>query len=259
MLEHRDCAEIDEMLPAYAMGALDDADRVRVDSHLVSCDRHEDAFAWGEVALRLADLAPEVTPPEVLRERILAIPSGPPVPVAAPVEIVEPAPEPIRVEVPPAPVADSETSAASLPIPVPARQHRLPYALAAVFAALTVLFGAWTAILLTGGGEEGEPMLVAENVADGLSAKAMFMADESVIVVKFDGLTSLPEGSAYQLWATEPGGDATSAGMLEVTGGSALASMEHADPPEGWTFAVTIEPAGGSATPTNDPVVAVTF
>src|SRR5690606_17926528 len=85
MLEHRDCAEIDEMLPAYAMGALDDADRVRVDSHLVSCDRHEDAFAWGEVALRLADLAPEVTPPEALRERILAIPSGPPVPVAAPI------------------------------------------------------------------------------------------------------------------------------------------------------------------------------
>ena len=57
VLEHRDCAEIDEMLPAYAVDALDDADRARVEAHLASCERHDDAAAWGDVALRLADLA----------------------------------------------------------------------------------------------------------------------------------------------------------------------------------------------------------
>ena len=244
-LEHRDCAEIDEMLPAYAVDALDDADRARVEGHLASCERHDDAAAWGDVALRLADLAPAVTPPAGLRDRVLGIPSAP----AAP---VEPAPAP--VEVVPTPVAEP----APPPAPIRLRPSRVPYALAAAFAAIAVFFGAWTAVLLAGGDDDGAPALAASASADGIDARASFIADEQVAVVRFDGLDPPPAGSDYQLWAIAPGADPASAGILAIEDGHALASVEG-DFGAGWTFAITVEPEGGSPAPTTDPLVAVTF
>lgn len=256
MIEHRDCAAIDEMLPAYAVDGLDEADRALVEAHLMSCDRHEDAAAWGDVALRLADLAPEVTPPDGLRARILGIPHAVPEPVA-PVEVVAPvavSPEPRFT--PPAPVEDSDRTSAS---PTPIRSYRLPYALAAAFAALAVFFGGWTAVLLTGGGDEEAPSaLVASTTDGGIAASASFIEDEGVALFRVSGLTPLPEGSDYQLWAIGPGEDPTPAGILNVEGGSVLSSVAGQFE-TGWTFAVTIEPEGGSAAPTSDPIVAVTF
>lgn len=256
MIEHRDCAAIDEMLPAYAVDGLDETDRALVEAHLLSCERHEDAAVWGDVALRLADLAPEIAPPEGLRARILDIPHAIPEPVA-PVEVVAPvetAPAP-RVT-PAAPVEDSDRTWAA---PTPIRGFRLPYALAAVFAALAVFFGGWTAILLTGGGdEEASSALVASTAEGGIEASASFIEDEQVALVRFSGLTPLPEGSDYQLWAIGPGEAPTPAGILNVEGGSVLSSVAGQFE-AGWTFAVTIEPEGGSQAPTSDPIVAVTF
>ncbi|MGE3961072.1 MAG: anti-sigma factor [Dehalococcoidia bacterium] len=247
--EHLDCAAIDEMLPAYAVDALDDADRAVVERHFAGCERHEDVGAWNEVALRLADLAPAVTPPEGLRGRVVAIPSGPPVPAedAAPVEIVAP------VELGPVPLE----AIPGLP-PTRVGSSRLPYALAAAFAAIAVFFAAWTAVLLTGAEEESAPRLAATTSADGIDASATFIEEEGVALVRFDGLTPLPAGSDYQLWAIGPGADPAPAGILAVVGSHALASVEG-EFAAGWTFAVTIEPAGGSAVPSSDPIVAVQF
>ena len=257
MIEHRDCAAIDDMLPAYAVNGLDEADRALVEAHLLSCERHEDAGAWGDVALRLADLAPEVTPPEGLRARILGIPHAVPEPVA-PVEMAPPvvsAPEPRAA--PPAPVQDSDDRTSTAPTPI--RGFRLPYALAAVFAALAVFFGGWTAVLLTGGGDDDTPTALAASTAEGgIEASASFIEAEQVALVRFSGLTPLPEGSDYQLWAIGPGQDPTPAGILTVEGGSVLSSVAGQFE-TGWTFAVTIEPEGGSPAPTSDPIVAVTF
>ena len=251
-LEHRDCAEIDEMLPAYAVDALDDADRARVEAHLATCDRHDDVAAWGDVALRLADLAPAMTPPAALRDRILAIPSAPAEP-ASPGDVA-----PAPVEVPLTRAEEAPAAQVPSPAPIPPRLSRLPYALAAVFAAIAVFFGAWTAVLLAGGDEEGAPALAASASAGGIDARASFIADEQVVVVRFDGLDPLPAGSAYQLWAIAPGADPASAGILAIEDGHALASVEGGFG-VGWTFAVTVEPEGGSPVPTTDPLVAITF
>jgi len=249
MLEHRDCAAIDEMLPAYAVDGLDVAERALVEAHLETCERHEDVAAWGDVALRLSALAPEMTPPTGLRDRILAIPSAPPVAVETPVPTATP------IGVPAAPVEDSDAVRA----PTPIRPSRLPYALAAVFATIAVFFGAWTGILLTGGdADEGAPRLVASTSAGGIEARATFIEDEQVALVRFTGLTPLSEDSDYQLWTIGPGESPAPAGIVNVDGGSVVASVAGSFE-AGWTFAITIEPAGGSQAPTTDPIVAVTF
>ncbi len=248
MLEHRDCAAIDEMLPAYAVDGLDAADRALVDEHLATCERHEDAAAWGDVALRLADLAPEMTPSAGLRDRILAIPAAPPV------MVVETTSAPTPVRVPSAPVEDSD----AVRQPTPIRTSRLPYALAAAFAAIAVFFGAWTGILLTGGDADGEPRMVASTSEGGIEATATFIEDEQVALVRFSGLTPLSEDRDYQLWAIGPGESPSPAGIVNVQGGSIVASVPGSFE-DGWTFAITIEPAGGSPAPTSDPIIAVTF
>lgn len=249
MVEHRDCAAIDEMLPAYAVDALDDADRALVEAHLATCDRHDDAAAWGDVALRLSDLAPEMTPPVGLRDRILEIPSAPPA-ATEPTALVPSA-------IPVAPVEDSDAATEPLPLRRPTTWP--PYAMAAAFAAIAVFFGAWTGILLTGGDSDGDsPRLAASVSAGGIEASATFIEDEQVALVRISGLTPLPEGSDYQLWTIGPGESPAPAGIVNVQGGSVVAPVAGSFS-EGWTFAITIEPTGGSPAPTTDPIVAVTF
>jgi hypothetical protein len=74
------------------------------------------------------------------------------------------------------------------------------------------------------------------------------------------GLPSAPEGHIYQLWLlSDSCGDApcapTSAGLFEVTSGVVLVEVDRSI----GSFAgaaVTLEPAGGSALPTTDPLLA---
>ena len=247
MLEHRDCAAIDDMLPAYAVDGLDAADRALVEGHLATCERHEDAVAWGEVALRLSDIAPERTPSAGLRDRILAIPSVPAVAAEAP-----PPSTPVRVLS--APVEDSD----AVLLPTPIRASRLPYGLAATFAAIAVFFGAWTGILLTGGDPEGESRLVASTSEGGIEASATFIEEEQVALVRFSGLAPLSEDRDYQLWAIAPGESPIPAGIVNVESGAVVASVPGSFE-DGWTFAITIEPAGGSPAPTTAPIITVTF
>lgn len=269
VLEHRDCAAIDEMLPAYALNALDEGDRAQVEFHLLSCERHEDAAAWNDVALRMAGLVPATAPPEGLRDRILGIPSAPPQPVPAAAAVKTPPAAPVSV--PPAPVegtseppefarpTPASVGASAEPGPGRAFPARFPWTLAAVFAALAVFFAAWTGVLVFGNDDEGpEPTLVATASAGGIEARASYIEAEQVALVRIEGLTGLPEGSDYQLWAISPEGDPQAAGILEIEGGTALASVSG-EFQAGWAFAVTIEPGGGSAAPTSDPIVAVTF
>lgn len=295
MVDQRDCAEIDDALPAYAANALDEADRAFVESHLLGCDRHEEAGDWGDVALRLADLAAAAAPPERLRARILAIPTGvdtPAAPQPAPVEVAPPRVQPRparRVEVPPAHVegveqvrppearfasgtasgvpvpganpASTAAPATTAPSPRPLPAARRPYQLvAAGFAALVIFFfGAWVGVFLTGGdGDDSEPALTGTTSADGIEASATYVEEHGVALVRFSGLAPLPDGSAYQLWATAPGADPAPRGAVPVQGGDALVAVEGDFAP-GWSFAVTIEPEGPAQAPTSNPVVEVTL
>jgi anti-sigma-K factor RskA len=67
-----------------------------------------------------------------------------------------------------------------------------------------------------------------------------------------DGMKGLPAGSTYELWYIDADG-ATPAGTFDGTGDVVLAGEMSA----GDTIGVTVEPAGGSKTPTTDPILVV--
>ena len=65
-------------------------------------------------------------------------------------------------------------------------------------------------------------------------------------VVSTTGMAALPSGRAYQVWVMSPSG-ARSAGLLHGT--SLLATIAPGD-----RIGITVEPAGGAARPTTNPV-----
>lgn len=71
-----------------------------------------------------------------------------------------------------------------------------------------------------------------------------------------DGLTGLPAGSTYELWYIDSKG-ATPAGTFDVGDDGKRTVVLAGDMGLGDTIGVTIEPAGGSKTPTTDPVIVV--
>ena len=93
---------------------------------------------------------------------------------------------------------------------------------------------------------------MALNGQSGAAAKMIPTADGGIFVA--DGLPEPPEGSEFQLWLLQDGRP-SSAGTFGISDGGVL--LEIDDSLEGIDgVAVTIEPLGGSAAPTSDPILA---
>jgi anti-sigma-K factor RskA len=93
-----------------------------------------------------------------------------------------------------------------------------------------------------------------ERTSVGGTVTVVVSADQQAAVVSARGMRSLPSAQTYQLWVIGPHG-ARSAGLLSGTGraGPVLASgVERGD-----RIGVTVEPAGGTSSPTTTPVIAV--
>ncbi|WP_184584161.1 anti-sigma factor [Lipingzhangella halophila] len=59
----------------------------------------------------------------------------------------------------------------------------------------------------------------------------------------------------YQLWLAEPDGSVRSAGLLQVAPDGEVRPLLAADIGNTEGIAVTVEPEGGSAQPTSDPMM----
>ncbi len=82
--------------------------------------------------------------------------------------------------------------------------------------------------------------------------KTIYVPAKGHVLVLANDLDPLPEGKVYQLWLIPAKGDPMSAGTFWPDSGGSR-TMMHALETEGVeakSFAVTVEPAGGSATPT---------
>ncbi|WP_194763741.1 anti-sigma factor [Microbacterium sp. UFMG61] len=94
-------------------------------------------------------------------------------------------------------------------------------------------------------------------LADGGTATAHWSASLGTAVLVADGIETLPEDRAYELWFVR-GETPISAGVFEADGGDATAVLAG-EMHEGDIIAVTVEQAGGSPSglPTTDPVIAI--
>jgi anti-sigma-K factor RskA len=234
-------SDLHKLTGAYAVDALDDLERARCEQHLAGCeDCRAEVAELRETASLLADSV-AVTPPESLRDSVLA---G--------ISQIRPMPPEVPVQAP--------TTIAS----AHARRRRPVWTTFLVAAALIVVAGVGVASWRPWATDEVPQLTAAEQVLRAPDAEEVFVdlgeagratvvrsKAEDRAVIRTEDMVSAPDGKAYELWFIS-GDEFTSAGLMPdapdqtvVLDGSAA---------EAAAVGITVEPAEGSEQPTSDPI-----
>ncbi len=237
--------EIRESLPAYALGGLEPEETRAVEEHLRGCDSCRSELASYEPALHALDLsAPEASPPEGARERLLARAE----PMRASTEEEE---------------SEGQTEA---PRQIPRRQSRLPWMLAAASLLLAVLLGGG---ILQQSRQVAEQQATINSVVDLMErpdlevrdlptpetqvrARVYEAREGDVGMIVFDRLPGPPEGREYQLWMGT-GGERQDEGTFALTNEKRGSYHKLLAPPGGFDeydyVGVLAAPEGGTEEP----------
>ncbi len=246
------CAEVDELLGAYALDALPADEAAQVRAHLAGCpEQAEKAAELRSVAVRLSAAAEPVAPPVELRARVLrASAREPQEPLAGRGEDARPP-------------SDGQRFAPGRIVRFAPRVSITWASIAAVVVAAIIGLAVWNIVLQTRGGGASVDQLarratkVTTLEASGApgSGVVIFYKDERKALVVADGMRPLdPAKNTYQLWAID-GGKPTSIGLMQVSSDGHAVMVVPFDAARAKTLAVTIEPPGGSLQPTSAPIM----
>lgn len=258
-------ADLHDLAAAYALDAVDDAERAAFESHMEGCaDCLREVAEFSEVSLALSE-GLEGVPPPALREQLLAQIATTPQDATTSqgsVQLDDASPTV-------APKSPSPGSATDELADRRAARHRAPgrlsrWALTGV-AAAAVAIGAIAVTQWPDGTPDPSIMAVQEVLdapdavrasesVDGATVTVVtaYSIDRSVVLT--EDLAGAPEGQDYQLWFVGEDGAAVSAGLLPRDDDQFLLEGE---PGEAVAVGITLEPTGGSAQPTSEPLVAV--
>lgn len=230
-----------DQLPAWALDAVDDLERARVERAILQDPSlAREARTLVETSARLAESVATPPPPELRAQVLTAVDA-----------------------VPQHPAAGSGAARRLLRRP---RPRTATWIVAAAVATLAVIAPSVLAIQQAGRATRAEQQvaLLAEALAEpsarilaaGISGggQAVAVVTESRAVFSARGLDELSDELDFQLWVIDDG-TAVSAGVLHVAGGTTQLRVDRARP--GSTLAVTVEPTGGSRQPTTDPIVSL--
>jgi anti-sigma-K factor RskA len=243
-----DHEQVRELLPAYALSCLDPEEEAEVRSHLAECSRcREDLAGYQGVTDCMGLASRSRVPPAALENRIMArVSAGRAAPGAAPAAGASRGP------------AAGRKPALSRP-----RWPRLMVPLAAAAAVLIVALAAGNILQAVRSGREAQVPQGVETVALLGTADAhdaygtvVLDVDQNRGVLAVRGLPCLDAGHQYQLWLIHDG-RRTSAGVFSVDAKGYAALMVDV-PVEFASFqsmGVSVEPAGGSATPTGSRIM----
>lgn len=238
-------AEVDELLGAYALDALAESDRRRVEEHLADCEEHRRAA--GELAAvtpRLALAVEEREPSPELRQRILdAIKQEERARSAAGSVATAP---PSDHAVMPLPRADRRSRLGRLPMIA-------ALAVAALFlVAVGIGIGRFTA------GSPPSPQhlttwtFTGNSQAAGAVAHLVYFTAEHRAVLEVTGLKPLRPGQVYELWLFK-GTTPIDAGVGQAPNGTLVAPL-RVDLSHYSQIATTVEP-GEQPKPTTSPIL----
>ncbi len=238
---------------SYVLDALSDPERDSFERHLQHCSPCEDEVrGLRETAARLG-LAKTLDPPPQLRPRVLAAAYRtrqlPPVAERIDAERRRTRVRPQRwLRVPQVPRLVGAFAAAALVVVVALgiTQVVTRHQPGVAQTASTTISRVVTA-----------PDARTETVATsaGGTVTVVVSAGQQAAVVSAAGLRSLPSAQTYQLWVMGPDGSARSAGLLSRTGRAGPVLASGVVP--GDRIGITVEPAGGTSSPTTTPVLAV--
>ncbi|MFF7450796.1 MULTISPECIES: anti-sigma factor domain-containing protein [unclassified Streptomyces] len=239
----------------YALDALEPAERVRFEKHLKTCPLcAAEVRALSEDAARLAWSTVAPAPP-AMRDRVLAA-------------VRTTAQEPVRAHEPQLPphVWGAQAPRSRARAPRARRPLFVPFATATAAAALVV------ASLFAVQANDARDQLNAERAqareiahvlaapdarastgkdAKGRSIGVVASASEGSAVVTLSGYDDIPGDRVNQLWLMRPGAQPRSLGLFAADTPLVATGLD----PSGTSLAVTVEPDGGSAQPTTQPVV----
>jgi anti-sigma factor RsiW len=237
---------------SYVLDALSDPERDSFERHLQHCSPCEDEVrGLRETAARLG-LAKTLDPPPQLRPRVLAAAYRtrqlPPVAERIDAERRRTRVRPQRwLRVPQVPRLVGAFAAAALVVVVALgiTQVVTRHQPGVAQTASTTISRVVTA-----------PDARTETVATsaGGTVTVVVSAGQQAAVVSATGLRSLPSAQTYQLWVMGPDGS-RSAGLLSRTGRAGPVLASGVVP--GDRIGITVEPAGGTSSPTTTPVLAV--
>ncbi|WP_251092746.1 anti-sigma factor [Streptomyces sp. Caat 7-52] len=255
----------------YALDALEPAERRRFEKHLAGCDRcAAEVRDLAEDAVRLAWSA-AAPAPAALRDRVLAAVRATP---------QEPARSGNRAAA--QEQAPARERARRLPPhvwgvqPPPGRARTRGRPLFAPFATATAAAALVVASLFAVQAHRTEDRLTAEQArareiahvlaapdaraassedGRGRSIGVIASASERVAVVTLSGYGTPPGGRVHQLWLMRPRVQPRSLGLLAGDTPLVAKGLDTSST----SLAVTVEPDGGSATPSGQPIVQLTL
>ena len=278
--------DLRELAPAYALGALDEPDRLRFERALAdSGELRAEVEAFRAAASSLAESAPPVDPPASLKADLFArlddAPQERPGGRAAP---ERPASErgatdraEDRAEVGGADRADGRAerpepapSASAAPVDELAARRgrrRIAVVLSAAAALLILVAGVVVGVNWPGpngwGAQRELTALVQApdseqatvEVEGGGEVTLVWSAELGRSAIRAEDLPDVGGDRTYELWYIDDSG-AASAGTFDVSGDETWRVLEGSFSP-GLAVGVSVEPAGGSPQPTTEPIVVI--
>ena len=229
--------EIHALSGAYAVDALDDLERAAFERHLAECaECRAEVASLREAAGLLAETT-TTAPPPALRDRVLAD-----------ISTVRPLPP--------------RTQAATR------RKRRLTGLVAAAAAALVLGGGAvawhpWTDETSTVAPsadvvlDAPDARSTSVDLKDGASATVTHSDSVGQAVLVTHKMPPPPKGKVYQLWLQQPVKGMVSAGLMPVKPDQTV--LLHGDAATATAAGITVEPAGGSTSPTSVPIALFDF
>ncbi len=232
-----DEAEADDLLAAYALDALPEAEARRVEEHLRSCAEHRAAAAeLRQTGSLLSLTVEEGEPSSELRRRIIEAVKASPARSSAP-----------ERETPQAPALALPRRFPSW-LPGPARL--------AVAATVAIGLGISALIGYQVGQLTGRPVAYTfqgdPSAAPGAEARLVYFKDRKEAVLAASGLPKLASGQVYEMWLIKNGVPVDKGISASATGD--LGAKLSGDLSQFQQFAITIEP-GEQQLPTTKPIL----
>lgn len=221
--------DIHDLAAGYALQALEADDLHRFEAHLATCaDCQEDVQAHSETAQILA-ASVAIEPPASLKASIMD-------------SIVDIEQEPV------------EQSAEVIDLRARRRTRALVGAVAASMLLIAAIFGAtqlsdtnttqYASILEISDAQEAS--LTGEG---GASISVVWSQSAGEFAVRGDGVPEIGDDETYEFWFIGDG-DPVNAGLFDQDGGTV--AFDGTLPGEPVVWAITVEPSGGSSSPTGD-------
>jgi anti-sigma-K factor RskA len=268
------------LLGAYVLNSLSIDERAAFEAHLAESEtlRHE-TTELADTAVLLGGAIAPVQPSAALKANIMGlIATTPQLPPVVRPEAVEPdvaaSVTPLAAVPAPAQVAPSQAPEALSPATQKAQARwftRPAIALVSAAAVVGLILGG--GVLVNTIGDAQTQQLAADQLAAINAARDMQQAvaqvesggtatlvwsnelASSAMIV--DGLPALPSDKVYELWYIDTESVARPAGTFRVGENGATWRVLEGEMHSGDTVGVTVEPDGGSETPTTAPIVAI--